>query len=207
MSKLKNTIIGRIRARGRGKVYVTKDFLDLGNRAAIDQALARMVKEGIIRRIGRGLFDYPRSNNNLGVVLSPDIDSVAQAVARKRGSFVRPSGAFIANAVGLSTQVPGKDVYLTNASSGKIQLGKQTLTIKHVAPKVIGTSDKALSPILQALYFLGKDGITDEVVKRFRATLTDNDKKKLLRQSRYMVGWLSDAVQKIVREGEGELRG
>ena len=178
---------------------MSKDFLDLGSRAAIDHALSRMVKEGMIRRIGRGLFDYPRSNANLGIVLSPDVDSVAQAIARKRGSVVQPSGAFVANAIGVSTQVPGKNVYLTNASSGKIQVGKQTLTIKHVAPKVIGTRNKDVSPMLQALYFLGKDGITDEVVKRLRATLPEKDKKKLLRQSRYTVGWLSDAVQRIVR--------
>ncbi len=208
MSRVKDRIVGRIRARGRGKVYVNKDFLDLGSRAAIDQALSRMVKEGIIRRIGRGLFDYPRSNANLGIVLSPDIDDVAQAVARKRGSFVQPSGAVVANAVGLSTQVPGKNVYLTNASSGKIELGKQTLTIKHVAPKMIGARERVVSPMLQALYFLGKDGITDDVVSRLRATLAEKDKKELLRQSRYTVGWLSDAVQRIIqREDEGKLDG
>jgi len=208
MGKLKEKIVGRIRARGRGKVYVSKDFLDLGSRAAIDHALSRLVKEGVIRRIGRGLFDYPRSNARLGIVLSPDAFDVAQAVARKRGSVVQPSGALVANAIGVSTQVPGNDVYLTNASSGKIRLGKQTLTIKHAGPKVIGTRGKAVSPVLQALYFLGKDGITEDVVKHFRVTLSEKDKKKLLGQSRYSVCWLSDAVQRIVRgEDEGEPHG
>ncbi len=208
MSKLKDKMVRRIRAGGRGKVFVSKDFLDLGSRASIDHALSRMVEEGMIRRISRGLFDYPRSNAKLGIVLSPDVDSVAEAIARKRGSFIQPSGAFIANAVGVSTQVPGKNVYLTNGSSGKIQVGKQTLTIKHAAPKVIGTHDKDVSPVLQALYFLGKDGITDEVVEQLSATITDKDKKKLLRQSRYTVGWLCDAVQKIVQaDNEGDPHG
>ncbi len=208
MSKLKDKMVRRIRAGGRGKVYVSRDFLDLGRRAAIDHALSRMVKEGMIRRIGRGIFDYPRSNANLGIVLSPDADKVAEAIARKRGSFVQPSGALVANAVGVSTQVPGKNVYLTNGSSGKIRVGKQTLSIKHAAPMVIGTRNKNVSPVLQALYFLGKDGITDEVVDRLSATITDKDKRKLLRQSRYTVGWLSEAVQKIVRgDNKGELDG
>jgi hypothetical protein len=208
MSNLKDRIAGRIRGSSRCKVFVNKDFLDMGSRAAVDQALSRMVKYGMIRRIGRGLFDYPRSNATLGIVLSPDIDDVAQAVARKRGSVVQPSGAFVANAIGVSTQVPGKNVYLTDASSGTIQVGKQTVTIKHVAPKGIGTGNKTVSPMLRALYFLGKDGITDEVVSRLRAALPEKDKKKLLRQSRYTVGWLSDAVQRIIRRDvEGELHG
>lgn len=208
MSKLKDQLVRRIRAGGRGKVYVSKDFLDLGSRVAIDHALSRMVKKGIIRRIGRGLFDYPRTNVNLGIALSPDADAVAEAIARKRGSFVQPSGAFIANAIGVSTQVPGKNVYLTNGASGKIRVGKQTVTIQHAAPKVIGTRDKDVNPVLKARYFLGKDGITDEVIDRLRALITDKDKKKLLRESRYTVGWLSDAVQRIVRANDqGDVHG
>ena len=72
MRDLKDRIIARIRARGRGEVHVTKDFLDLGGRAAVDKALSRLVKVGTIRRIGRGLFDYPRTNPKLGIQLTPN---------------------------------------------------------------------------------------------------------------------------------------
>jgi hypothetical protein len=181
-------------------VYISKDFLDLGSRAAVDQALSRMVKAGMIRRIGRGIFDYPRTNPRLNLELSPDTDQVAQAVARGRGGQVQPSGAVAANDLGLTTQVPGNEVYLSDTTSGKIRLGKQTLTIKHVAPKRLATGDKVLGPVLQALYFIGKEGLTEEVVSRLRSTLSDKDRKKLLVESRYAVGWLSEAAQKVARE-------
>jgi RNA-binding protein YhbY len=205
MKSLNDKIIGRIRARGRGHVYVAKDFLDLGSRPAVDQALWRLARDGVVRRIGRGLYDYPRRNASLDIVLSPDMDRVAQAVARRRGSNLQRSGATAANALGLSTQVPGKNVYLTDAATGQFTVGKQKFTMKRVTPKGVRTRDKVVNPVLQALYFIGKDGITDDVVRRLRATLSAKDKKKLLRQSRYTVDWVSDAVQRVVREDKVEV--
>jgi Family of unknown function (DUF6088) len=200
MRDLKSRIAARIHAGGRGQVYISKDFLDLGSRAAVDQALSRMVKDGTIRRIGRGIFDYPRTNPKLGLELAPDVDRVAQAVARGRGGQLQPSGAVAANDLGLSTQVPGKHVYSTAATSGHIRVGKQTLTLKRVSPKRLVSRDKVMGPVLRALYFIGKDGLTDDVVSRLRSTLSDKDRQKLLRESRYTVGWLSEAAQKIAKD-------
>lgn len=201
MRDLKQKILARVHATGRGGVFVSKDFLDLGGRAAVDQALSRLVKEGAIRRVGRGLFDYPRVNPKLGIELSPEADKIAKAVGRRRRSRLQPSGAVAANSLGLTTQVPGREVYLTESSSGKVRFGKQTLNLKRVSPKAFTTRDKVTGPILQALHFLGKDGLNDEVLARLRGLLSEGDKKKLLRQSRYAVGWLSDAVKKIIDEG------
>lgn len=197
MGVLKNEILGRMKSGVRGIIYVSKDFLDLGSRAAVDQSLSRLVKDGSIRRLARGLFDLPRLSPKLGT-LSPDPDQIAQAVARKRGVMVRKSGAFAANALGLSTQVPGKHVYLTDSSPAKVRVGKQTLTFKQVSPKRIGDGDTVTGSVLQALDFLGKEGVTDAVVKRLRSKLTAAEKERLLKESRYAAGWIADAVKKVV---------
>ncbi len=42
------------------------DFLDLGLRDAVDQALSRMTATGDIRRVTRGLYDLPRLNTLTG---------------------------------------------------------------------------------------------------------------------------------------------
>jgi hypothetical protein len=200
MPDVKDRIIARIRAKGRGQVHVAKDFLDLGGRAAVDQALSRMARDGTLRRLGRGLYDYPKHNARLGIDVMPEADRVAEAIARKRGSQVQRSGAFAANGLGLTTQVPGKDVYLTDSTSAKVPVGKRTLTFKHAAPKGIATRDKVVGPVLQALYFLGKDGISEDVITRLRGMLSAKDKEKLLKQSRYAVGWLADAVHRMALE-------
>jgi hypothetical protein len=199
MGVLRTKILRRVHGTGRGSVFVSKDFLDLGSRAAVDQALSRLVKDGSLRRLGRGLFDYPRVSPKLGV-LSPDADQVANAVARKRGGQVQRSGAFAANALGLSTQVPGKPVYVTTSASGKVRAGNQTLTFKRVSPKRMAAQDTATGSVLQALDFMGKDGITDAVVKRLRSKLSAADKKRLLKESRYAAGWVADAVRKVVMD-------
>ena len=126
-----------------------------------------LAKEGLVRRIGRGLYDYPRRNASLNIVLSPDMDRVAKAVARRRGSNLQASGQSAANALGLSTQVPGKHVYLADAATGQFTVGKQKFTMKRVTPKGVRTHNKVVNPVFQAFYFIGKDGITDDVVRRF----------------------------------------
>ena len=96
------SILDRIRTKARGKVFATKDFLDLGSRDAVDQALSRLAKAGELRRLGRGLYYYPRTNLRLGLELPPDPDEVAFALARRTGTRVTPSGALAANRLGLS---------------------------------------------------------------------------------------------------------
>lgn len=201
MSSLKDKILHRIHGKGRGRVHISKDFLDLGSRAAVDQALSRLVRDDSLRRLGRGLFDFPRVSPKLGV-LSPDPDQVAQAIARKQRSPVQKSGAFAANALGLSTQVPGNQVYLTASSSAKVRVGNQTLTFKQVAPKKLTHRNSMTSSVLQALDFVGKDGVTDAVVRRLRSKLSAADKRRLLKASRYAAGWVADAVKLVVAENE-----
>lgn len=200
MDDLKTKILSRVRGKGRGKVHVSKDFLDLGSRAAVDQALSRLVKAGQIRRLGRGLFDFPRINPRLGGELSPAPELVAEAVARKRGGRITPSGAYAANALGLSTQVPVKVVYVTDSSGGNVKVGKQTIAFKQVSSKRVAAKHKVSSTVFQALQHLGRDGVDDGVIKQLRANLSVRDKKILLKESRYAVGWISDFVKQIVQE-------
>ena len=81
-NSIQDEILDRIRKRGRGQVFVPKDFLDLGSRDAADQALSRLVKRGDIVRVGRGLYHFPRINERLGIPLGPDLDEIAAALTR-----------------------------------------------------------------------------------------------------------------------------
>lgn len=72
-------IMRRARACGRGGVFTPSDFLPLAGRAAVDQALSRLVKNGKLRRLARGLYDFPKVHPQLGL-LAPAPDDVAQAL-------------------------------------------------------------------------------------------------------------------------------
>lgn len=100
-------ITQRIKAKGRGAIFAPSDFLDMGSRASVDQALSRLADQGMIRRLTRGLYDYPKISSRIGI-LSPSTDDVAKAIARKDNQVLQVSPAMAANQLGLSTQVPSK---------------------------------------------------------------------------------------------------
>jgi len=190
----------RIRAKRYGWVFTPKDFLDLGSRAAVDQALSRLARTGTIRRLGRGLYDYPRVRPGLGR-LSPAPDAVARAAARKTDSRLQVSGARAANALGLSTQVPARLVYLTDGRSRCIQFGNQTVELRRAAPRRLVGAGKVSGTVFQALRYLGKDGVDDVVIRRLRRALSQADKHTLRRDVAYVADWMHPVVDRIVRTG------
>ena len=93
MTDVQDTILDHLRRGSRGKVYTSKDLVHLGNRPAVDQTLSRLARDGTLQRLARGLYYYPRTNPRLGIVVSPNADEIAAALARQTGSRIAPSGA------------------------------------------------------------------------------------------------------------------
>ena len=134
-----SSISERIKARGVGWVFSPVDFVDLGNRNAVDKALSRMAADGSVRRVARGLYDVPKRHTLVGLT-APSIDQVAKAVAGKSGTRLQPTGAYAANLLGLSDQVPAMVVFLTDGRCKRIQLGKLTITLKQTSPRIMATA-------------------------------------------------------------------
>lgn len=196
MTTISTHVLKRIRGKGRGAVFTPTDFLDLGPRAAIDQALSRLAKRKVIRRVTRGLYDYPKMSARFGA-LSPDIDRVAQALARQSGARLQVSGARAANAFGLSTQVPAKAVYLTDGPSRKTKIGRQTLELRHAGPKSLVGAGKTSGAVVQALRYLGQDAIDEDVIDHLRRVLSDDDKNALRRDGLLAPGWVRPVIDQI----------
>src|SRR6266705_1931349 len=89
-------ILAIIHGHGRGAVLVPADFLEIGSRSAVDVALHRLAKEGTIRRIARGVYDFPKEHPVLGL-LSPSAEAVARALAGRDRTRLQPAGAYAAN--------------------------------------------------------------------------------------------------------------
>src|SRR5271165_2762098 len=153
-------IVARIRARGKARVFTPADFLDLGTRAAVDQALSRNTRAGILRKVGRGLYDLPRNHPLFGR-LSTTTDAVAKAVAKRDKATLHTSGAHAANILGLSDQVPMKLVYLTDGRKRQIQVGKSPIIFKHTTARTVKTKNPASALVIQALRWLGRKHVDD----------------------------------------------
>jgi hypothetical protein len=136
-------------------------------------------------------------NETLGVELPPDTDETAQALARRTGNRIVPSGAVAANALGLSTQVPAKLVYLTDGRSREVRVGSMLFTLRHAAAKDLPLGSPASAQVIQALHFLGRDAVGAETVTRLRRRLSDRERERLLADARYATDWIAEVARQI----------
>jgi hypothetical protein len=185
----------RARAGGRGGVFTPSDFLSVAGRAAVDQALSRLTKGGKLRRLARGLYDFPKVHPKLGP-LSPAPDDVAQALARETGSQVQIAGARAANALGLSTQVPAQSTYLTDGPSRRVVLGKRVVELRHASPKHLIAPGSPAGMVVQALRHLGPVRATD-VARVAARRLSASDKKTLATSAVQAPAWMRPTLVSI----------
>jgi hypothetical protein len=191
-----NAILKRIRAMHRGAVFTPRQFANLGTRAAIDQALSRLQRSGQIRRLTRGVYEFPKIHPRIGV-LSPSLEAVAKAVAHRTGSRISVSGAKAANMLGLSTQVPVQNVFWTEGPSRTIRIGNQTVTLKHVAPsKMIGAGTEA-GMVIQAIRSIGQRGIHGVPVNTLAEQLPHPVKKAVRRLTPGAPAWSQPILNQI----------
>jgi hypothetical protein len=194
---MKDQILARIEGLGPGKAFMAKDFLDIASRGSIDVALAGLTSAGKIRRIRRGLYDLPIVNPDLGGELSPDIEEASRTIARRNRWKIIPSGPCAANLLGLSTQVPAKIVYLSDGPSKKVSLGRRSVQFKHARPQSLTGGDDKSAVVVQALRYLGKDGVDDRVMSVLRNSLSDSERKQLLKNTRLGIDWIYGVAKKL----------
>lgn len=199
MQTIQDKLIARIYGNGRGWAFSKKDFLDLGSDATVRQALNRLERDGTIRRVMRGIYDYPEHSKILEKQLSPNYDQVAKAIARSRGWTIHPSGAAALNLLGLSTQVPGKIVYLSDGPSKTFEVGPWTLRFKSAALKDMKLRPKT-SLMVQAIKSLGNDRMDAKTSERLRKAFSSEERRRIRKDASGVAGWVYEWVREICAE-------
>jgi hypothetical protein len=194
MKSITDQIISRIKRRKPGWVFTPKDFLDVGSRAAVDQVLSRLVKQGMVQRIDRGIYYYPKHSKLLGA-RSPTPDNIARALAP--GDKIFPSGAMAANLMRLSTQVPVKLAYLTNATDRTRRVAGQTIQLKRARVAWLNNIPDHANLTLQALSYLGRKSVDDQIINLCANMLTNKDLDALHQAMGYIPSWMADVIHKI----------
>ena len=189
-------IQSRIQSRGLEWVFTPNDFLDLGSRTAVGLALMRHLRAKSIRKLSRGLYDYPRSDPSLGL-LPPSTDAIAQALKGRDDFRIQVSGAHAAHQLGLCEQVPVRTVYLTDGRARKVQIGKRQIIFKRASTRQLATAGEISGTVIQALRWLGRPHIGSEVVEALRKRLSAEDKQRLQKDIRYAPAWIAEIIRKI----------
>lgn len=200
MQTMKDQILNRIGRLGEGKAFSAKDFLDIASRATIDWTFYGLVQDGKIRRIRRGLYDVPKINEALGGQLSPDIDEAARAIARRQRCKIVPDGAWAANLLGLSTQVPSKIIYLTDGPNNEVPIGRRVIHFKHARPKAMAGLEGKFALVVQALRYLGKEAVGSREIEKLRSSLSKSEKQRLLKDAQFGVDWIYEVVKQIAEK-------
>lgn len=188
----------RIKKCGRGWVFTPKHFLDLGSRQGVDLALHRLKATGAVRQLARGLYDYPVQDPVLGTV-APSADQIARALVVRDVIRLQPSGAYAANILGLSEQVPSRVVFLTDGPTRKVVLGKREIILQRTTPRNMATAGRKSGTIIQALRYLGKDQVDDRVMAILRRQISDEERSKIHNDLRHAPEWITDLLRPITQ--------
>lgn len=197
MQSVDHQIISRIYGHQRGWAFSKNDFVDLGGDAAIRKALSRLEAKGTIRRVLRGVYDYPEISSLLNEPMGPDLDELASALARKSGWRIQPSENTALNLLGLSTQVPAQTVYLSDGPGKSYVIGNRKLTFKKRRLKESGFKLRESELVVQALRALGQERIDDNVRQKLSQQWTPELWRKIVRDTKTAPAWMHGIIRSI----------
>ncbi len=185
-----NQIESAILSSKPGTIFFPQDFIDLGSSDVIKKTLSRLEKKGMIVRLSRGIYLYPKKDNLLGFVY-PSVDAIAEAIANRDKARIIPTGVWALQKLGLSTQVPIKVVFLTDGTPRKIKLENQTITFKKTSPKNLSIQGELIRLIIQAMKELGEKNITTTLLlNKIREKLAEENPEILIPDIKLAPEWI-----------------
>jgi hypothetical protein len=204
MSEKSQSIDSKVRRRiyghGRGWVFTPRHFQDIRQPDAVDSALRRLRGSGVIRQLAHGLYDYPVHDPALGLV-APSADAIARALVVRDAIRIQPAGAYAANILGLSEQVPSRIAFLTDGPTRKVKIGRREIRLQRTTPRNMATAGRESGTLIQALRYLGQTQIDDRVHAALRRCLAKADHAAIRKDLAYAPAWIADLLQTLLNSG------
>lgn len=186
-------IRSKVRRAHLGEPFTNERFLKLGSRPAVDKAMSRLVLEGAIKRVSRGVFVRPKTSPFIGQVM-PDVNQVVETIAKSHGEVIQVHGSVAASRFKISTQVPTKPVYYTSGSTREISVGHLKVKLMHTSSRrKLQFAGKKVGLALTALWYLGEPQVSFENIEKIRQGLGIKEFNQLLSAS--MPAWMSSALR------------
>jgi predicted transcriptional regulator of viral defense system len=190
-------ILHKMSQAKRGKIFFVESFISFGNAKAVSKALQRLTQKGEIMRVANGIYVKPKISKFLGV-LTPSIEEVATAIAKRDKARIVPTGVYALNRLGISTQVPLNIVYLTDGASRKVQIGKRVIKFKKVTPKNLATKGTISTLVIQALKALGKDKANVAEIQKLQEQLRLEKQSNLKHDYTLAPEWIRRIMHPII---------
>ena len=189
-------VLRRIRKMQAGTIFTPRNLASLGPRTAVASALSRHLKAGVVKQPAQGLYQVPETHPLLGE-MRPTADQIAKALAGKNHLKLQPSGAYAANLLGLTDQVPQRVVYLTDGSPRQVRIGNQRIELRRTTPRNMATAGRVSGLLIQALRHLGKRNVDRTVIEQLRGKLRPADRAKLVKDIPLAPAWIGQVMHEI----------
>ena len=181
-----------------GSILFVDDFLDFGNSESIKKALFRLKEKELLIRLAHGIYLYPKKDKDLGV-LYPSAEEIAIAIAKRDRARIIPTGVQALNKLGLSTQIPLKVVFLTDAAARSIKIGKRTITFKKTSPKNLMVKGEISGLVIQALKSIGQNKIENDMLTKLLTSLKKEKKEIILHDAKLAPAWINKILMSATK--------
>lgn len=199
MESIDDKIYKKVKKCGRGVIFSSADFINMGESKSVLKALERMTNSGTIVRVARGIYCYPKIDTLLGLgVIYPTYEEIAQYIARRDKARIVPTGSYALNVLGLSTQVPANVVYLTDGSPRTISL-KSGRGIKFIktAPKNLAFKNRLAMLLTFALKEIGEGNVTEYHKQHIKNLLKNEERADIMKDYTLMPSWIQQLISRL----------
>lgn len=185
-----------VRKMKPGNIFTPGDLVACGSRTAVAQALSRHARAGKLGQPARGLYQVAQRDALLGE-LQPTPDQIARVLAGKGNLKLQPSGAYAANLLGLSEQVPQRIIYLTDGTPRQVRFGKQQIELRRTTPRNLATAGRVSGLVIQALRHIGQRHVDRTMIEKLRRRLGPKERAQLLKDVAFAPAWVGDFMREI----------
>lgn len=199
MQSTEEQILKKIKSHNRCKIFFPDDFVKYGSSEAVRQALVRLEDDGELVRLAHGIYLYPKTDPQIGV-LNPSIEKIAEAIAKRDRAKIIPTGTLAMNKLGLSTQVPLNAVYLTDGSPRSIQVGNRKIKFKRTVPKNLKAKGEISSLVIQALKEIGKGNVSEQQKEKITKLLKKEKPEHLNHDIKLAPVWVREIMEQSIDE-------
>jgi predicted transcriptional regulator of viral defense system len=196
---IENQILNKIKKAKRGTLFFTENFINIGSPDAIRKALERLVKNQALERVSAGIYVRPEIDPYIGKV-PPNIEAIAEAIAKRDGARIVPTGVYALNRLGLSTQIPMNIIYLTDGSARKVNIDNRNIVFKRVSPKNVATVGEISGLAIQALRTIGKENVREDEIIKIQELLKKEKPTRLAHDIRLAPSWIRAIMQPILKQ-------
>ena len=160
-----NEIKRKVTSSKRGTLFFPDKFVHTASSDAVRSALVRLCKDGEIVRVAQGIYCYPKIDRKWGSgFISPSIEDIANEIAKRDKVRIAPTGAYVLNLLGLSTQIPANVVFVTDGSQRRVTIGKgKGILFKHTSEmRTFAYKSKLMLLVVTALREIGEENVTEQ---------------------------------------------